>query len=318
MDPTQNQSDASGPIFSAGAGPEEPPMTPAPTGSGPKNPFSNGGDIILQPESSSYGSTPRSKKPLIIGAVVVALVLILLVTLLLLGNDRSAVSAKNLREKFHRYTNLMLYGENSVEDKITNTEYDATRVYKIEEKMQEDTHDSTYFQDLEDASKQLLEEFQNNENLENDLPLIDYQYVKFLRIYQRKGYLDGNGLAKAAIDSGKDLSQTKNYIDNFYNEYTQIDSDIIKNQIALLVDAQKERADYIIQLDSYGCIVNSVIDYDNDSCDSESAKDTIVHTYQTQSEDDAILLPHELLIELISDCWSINSVINEDLGGNND
>lgn len=102
MDPTQNQSGTPGPIFSAGPAPEEPPMAPAPTGSGPKNPFS-GNDIILQPSNDYYsgGAKPRSKKSIIIiGAIAVVAVIALLVMLPLFSRS-SGEDATGLREDLY-------------------------------------------------------------------------------------------------------------------------------------------------------------------------------------------------------------------------
>lgn len=79
MDPTQNQSDAPGPIFSAGASPEESPTPPAGGTSPASSPFSSGsGDIILQP-SYSPSSAPRSKKPLIIVGIIILFIIIIMI-----------------------------------------------------------------------------------------------------------------------------------------------------------------------------------------------------------------------------------------------
>ena len=102
MDPTQNQSGTPGPIFSAGAAPEEPPMTPEPSGTGPKNPFSRGGgDIILQPNDDYYsgGTKPRSKKPIIIGGIIAAVIVItLLVMLPFLKSPNNSISDRSKKD----------------------------------------------------------------------------------------------------------------------------------------------------------------------------------------------------------------------------
>ena len=103
MDPTQNQSGTPGPIFSAGPGPEEPPMTGAPSNSGPSNPFSGGGDIILQPSDDYYsGKSARSKKPLIIGgiiAIVAIITLLILLPIISKGNSNKTIVSKETSEK---------------------------------------------------------------------------------------------------------------------------------------------------------------------------------------------------------------------------
>ncbi len=111
MDPTQNQSGTPGPIFSAGAAPEEPPMTPEPSGTGPKNPFSRGGgDIILQPSDDYYsGKSARSKKPLIIGGIIAVVAVIALLIMIPFFNRSSKV---NLEQKTELHNNSVAVLEN--------------------------------------------------------------------------------------------------------------------------------------------------------------------------------------------------------------
>lgn len=96
MDPTQNQSGTPGPIFSAGPGPEEPPMTGAPS-SGPRNPFSSGGgDIILQPSNDYYSGnqTARSKKSIIIIGIIAVVAVVTLLVVLSVFSRSGTESAK--------------------------------------------------------------------------------------------------------------------------------------------------------------------------------------------------------------------------------
>ncbi len=119
MDPTQNQSGTPGPIFSAGSTPEEPPMAPAPTGSSPRTPFSNGGgDIILQPEGDYYSGAAKtsSKKPLIIVGIVVAVAVIALLVMLPLFNNHANSNDTKLKKELYLDVSSIYSGYSNVID----------------------------------------------------------------------------------------------------------------------------------------------------------------------------------------------------------
>ena len=123
MDPTQNQSGTPGPIFSAGAAPEEPPMAPEPSGAGPKNPFSRGGgDIILQPNDDYYsgGTKPRSKKPIIIVGIIAAVAIIALLILLPILNNRSSTENTQLKKELYQTISSVYSGYSNVIDSYDN------------------------------------------------------------------------------------------------------------------------------------------------------------------------------------------------------
>lgn len=206
----------------------------------------NMGDIILS-------DTPpqKSKKGLIIGLIVFVIILITVGTIFVVSYIQSQSGANihkdsvAIQNKFNKYANYVLYGEDSVEQ---IQDFKAENVYAIDENI----NNNSFLKNADNLYSAFLEDFIGSDydgKVSTSL-LSTNEYYNFLIWKNDFSEIDKTELLQIYMDKG--LGVAKDYIKNYYN-----DVDHSNSLVELFAKYDSEYAIYMVEewaiYDEKGC-----------------------------------------------------------------
>ncbi len=262
------------------------------------------------------GVKKKSKLPLILLALVVLAAVGGGVAWMLLGKSNTpSASTSPLAEaekSFAKYANYLLYGE----DKDTfDGEYDSTKSYLLNEKLNADSYDETYWNkasELLDRSASALGNSDIPEKSQLMNALDSYrQNFNFVKFYNRVGNPNANALLGTLTTSG--IDGVNSALNEFYKDFSLLGS----NMANTYAEQRKQQYYNMVQLyavyGELGCIQDGVVNETLCAAPSAEQQQRIMDlsVALSRSAQTADLIASNAINLVESYCWDFNGWLKD-------